>query len=77
MVACLSGHTHKDELWLAGEQKGQHQNGLPCPQIVMTGTCIPQDTHEKFGVSVDVAVWTPSENTLKFFRIGDGADREV
>ena len=77
LVACISGHTHKDELWLAGEQKGQHQNGLPCPQIVTTGACIPQDTHEKFGVSVDVAVWTPSENTLKFFRIGDGEDREI
>ncbi len=77
LVACFSGHTHADELWHPGEQKDKHCNGLPCPQIVTAGTFIPEKDHEKFGISVDIAVWTPSENSLKVFRVGDGNDREI
>lgn len=34
-------------------------------------------TEESVGMAVDIAVWTPSENTFKIFRIGDGEDREI
>lgn len=77
LVACFSGHTHIDELWQPHEQRDRHKNGLPCPQIVTAGTYIPANLHEKYGISVDIAVWTPSENSLEFFRIGDGEDRKV
>ncbi len=73
LVACLSGHTHIDSLY---EPKAD-SNPLPCHQIVTAGTFIPESNHQAFGISVDIAVWTPSENQLHLIRIGDGEDRLI
>lgn len=75
LVAVLSGHQHKDFVWLPAEEKDGFLNPLPCRQIVTKSVCINCDENSKTGVSIDVVVFTPSENKLDFIRIGDGEDR--
>lgn len=77
LVACLSGHTHADSLWLPFEERNGSCNVLPCAQAVTVGVCIPGHVHETYGVSFDIAVWTPAEQRLSLVRVGDGEDREV
>lgn len=80
LVACFSGHTHEDSLWSPKEEKNISGHGfvnpLPCVQIVTVGTFIPAKNHEEFGISIDIAVWTPSQNELNIIRVGDGQDRK-
>ncbi len=77
LVACLSGHTHTDSLWLPLEKRDQACNVLPCLQAVIGGVCVPGHLHESYGISFDIAVWTPSERRFSLVRIGDGEDREL
>lgn len=77
VIACLSGHTHKDSLWMPFEEKDDHTNPLPCHQVVTGRACPPECESSEFGVSVDIAVWTPSKNEFNLIRIGDGEDREI
>ena len=77
LVAVLSGHMHKDSLFGALEEKDGCKNPLSCPQVVTTGAFLPWDEHQDIGISVDIAVWTPSENSLDLIRIGDGESRKV
>ena len=55
----------------------EYENPLPCKQVVTVGATIPQKYHEEFGISIDVTVWTPSENKLNVIRVGDGEDRKI
>ncbi|MBQ7040158.1 MAG: metallophosphoesterase [Clostridia bacterium] len=81
LVACFSGHTHEDllcnphEKWVYND--AEYENPLPCKQVVTVGATIPQKYHEEFGISIDVTVWTPSENKLNVIRVGDGEDRKI
>ena len=77
LIACLSGHTHTDSLWLPFEKRDGECNALPCPQCVIGGVCVPGRTHETYGASLDIALWTPSEQRLSLIRIGDGEDRVI
>ena len=77
LVACLSGHMHTDSFWAPYEAKGERKNPLPCHQVVTTATCFTEDTELEIGISIDVAVWTPSKGELNMIRIGDGEDRKV
>ena len=77
LVACLSGHTHTDSLWAPYEEKNEVKNPLPCYQIVTTSTCPRKDAGAEFGISMDIAVWTPSSGELNMIRIGDGEDRQI
>ena len=76
-VACFSGHTHTDSLWKPFEEKDGFKNPVDCYQVVTEGVCIPQVNHMDYGISVDVAVWTPSERKISIIRIGDGEDRGI
>ncbi len=71
---CLSGHMHDEELWLAGEKRGEDKNPLPCPQYVTTRPVMPE-TADKTGIAIDVPVWVPEKKQLYIFRFGDGEDR--
>lgn len=81
LVACFSGHTHCDSLLPPHQERISNSecdfNPLPCHQIVTTGTFIPESEHKEFGISIDIAVWTPSENELNIIRVGDGDDRNI
>lgn len=77
VVACLSGHTHEDSLWLPYEEKENDKNPLPCHQIVTAATCAAEDVVQKIGISMDVVVWTPSKGELHMVRVGDGEDRRI
>lgn len=77
LVACLSGHTHSDSLWRPFESKEKngntYTNPLCCYQAVTAATI--WNPYNEF--VMDVAVWTPSENTLSLVRVGAGEDREI
>lgn len=77
VIACLSGHTHADSLWMPYEQKSGKVNPLPCCQAVIKASCFDTDGEPQIGVAVDVAVWTPSKTEFSMIRIGDGADRKI
>lgn len=77
LVACLSGHMHSDSFWLPGEEKDCGKNPLPCHQVVTTATCFTENVESEIGISIDVAVWTPSKRELNMIRIGDGEDRRL
>ena len=77
LVAVLSGHTHLDDLFMPYEEKNGSKNPLPCPQVVTTATCFTEGKELEIGISIDVAVWTPSKRELNMIRIGDGEDRRV
>ena len=77
LVACLSGHMHTDSLWLPHEERDGRRNPLPCKQVVTAATCFTETFVREVGVSIDVAVWTPSKGELNMIRIGDGEDRRV
>ena len=81
IIACLSGHIHKDRLFAPGEQKGNDQNRLVCPQAAITSakSSYNKETREKaeFGIAFDVLVLTPSEKCLSLIRFGDGEDRRI
>lgn len=77
VVACLSGHTHYDSFWLPHEEKCGEKNPLPCHQIVTTSTCLTDKVEPKIGISIDVAVWSPSRKEFNMIRIGDGEDRKI
>lgn len=77
LVACLSGHMHTDSFWTPYEAKGERKNPLPCHQVVTTATCFTENVELETGISIDVAVWTPSKGELNMVRIGDGEDRKV
>lgn len=38
---------------------------------------IPECDHIQFGISIDIVVWTPSENEFHLIRVGDGENRRV
>ena len=77
LVACLSGHTHMDSIWEPYETVGKCRNPLPCYQMATRGVCIPECDHIQFGISIDIVVWTPSENEFHLIRVGDGENRRV
>lgn len=77
LVACLSGHMHFDSFWLPYEEKNGEKNPLPCHQVVTTSTCFTENVELEIGISIDVAVWTPSKGELNMIRIGDGEDRKI
>ncbi len=81
LAGCFSGHTHEDSLWAPLQKKTvaghEYFNTLPCYQVVTTGAFIPESTHSEFGISIDIAVWTPSEKELNIIRVGDGEDRKI
>ncbi len=77
LVACLSGHTHEDSLRLPGEQKDEYKNPLPCCQIVTESTVLFNGNDREIGLSLDIAVWNPSEGKLYMIRVGDGEDRDI
>ena len=62
---------------LSFEEKGGYKNPLSCPQVTTTGVFLPWNEHQGAGISVDIAVWTPSENSLDLIRIGNGESRKV
>lgn len=79
LMGCFSGHTHLDSLWAPNEERDmdgyKHCNPLPCYQIVTMGTFLPEFAHGGFGIAIDIAVCTPSEQRIDVIRIGDGEDR--
>ena len=77
LVACLSGHLHSDSFWLPHEEKNSQKNPLPCHQVVTTAACFTEGVELKIGISIDIAVWTPSKGELNMIRIGDGEDRRI
>ncbi len=77
LIACLSGHMHSDSLWLPREEKCGEKNPLPCHQVVTTAACSTENFELKIGISIDIAVWTPSKRELHMIRIGDGEDRKI
>ena len=78
LAVCLSGHMHDDSLWMPGEEKNGRTNPLPCKQIVTAATCLSvQGMERTYGISIDIAVWNPDENTIHMIRVGDGEDRSV
>lgn len=77
IIACLSGHMNTDSLWLPHEEKSGEKNPLPCHQIVTTAACFTENVETKIGISIDIAVWTPSRNEFNMIRIGDGEDRKI
>ena len=77
LVAVLSGHTHNDSIYAPFEEKEGIKNPLSCPQATTTGVFLPWNDHQGTGISVDIAVWTPSESSLDLIRIGDGESRKV
>ncbi len=77
VVACLSGHMHSDSFLLPFEEKFGKKNPLPCCQVVTTAACFTQDVALKFGIGIDIAVYTPSKGELRMIRIGDGENRKV
>ena len=77
VVACFSGHTHIDALWLPYEERGEHTNPLPCCQVITARAYNEECGAEDTGICIDAVVWTPSENKLNIIRIGDGEDREI
>lgn len=78
LVAVLSGHIHKDSLYGPFEATEEcNKNPLSCHQVVTTGAFLPWQEHQDIGISVDIAVWTPSENSLELIRVGDGESRKV
>ena len=72
LIACFGGHTHLDSFWMPFEENDGFKNPVGCCQVVTEGVCIPAKSHEDYGVSVDIAIFTPSEKKLSIFRIGDG-----
>ena len=77
LVACLSGHMHSDSFWLPYEEKDGRRNPLPCHQFVTTAACLEEIAKSEFGISIDLAVWTPSKGEFNLIRIGDGSDRKI
>ena len=77
LVAVLSGHTHEDDVLLPCEEKDGFRNPLPCTQLVTAATCHYSGIERTVGISLDIVVWTPSENKLHMIRIGDGEDRLI
>ncbi len=76
-AVCLSGHTHSDSLWLPYEEKIYGKNPLPCCQVVTTSASCSENDESKIGVSVDIAVYTPSKRELYMLRVGDGEHRKI
>ncbi len=70
LIACLSGHTHSDSLYKPNETQGENTNPIPCYQTVTRAACLRRE-----GISIDIAVWTPSEKRFDMIRIGEGEDR--
>lgn len=77
VIVCLSGHMHSDLFLLPHEEKYGRKNLLSCYQIVTTATCFAENGESKFGISIDIAVWTPSRKEFNMIRIGDGEDRKI
>ena len=78
LVVVLSGHMHKDSLYGPFEATEKYNsNPLSCPQVAVTGAFLPWKEHQDVGISIDIAVWTPSENSLELIRVGDGESRKV
>lgn len=79
VVACFSGHAHKDSLWKPYEIRGADKNVLPCHQVV-TRNPIPfpwDDDKGVFGISVDIMIFEPNGQKIDIIRFGDGEDRKV
>lgn len=68
---------HTDSFWTPYESKGERKNPLPCHQVVTTAACFTEDSELEIGISIDIAVWTPSKGKLNMIRVGDGEDRKV
>lgn len=78
LAGCFSGHTHADALWMPGEERGENKNSLPCCQtVIRTARPLTEEEPECCGVCMDVAVWTPSSQEFRIFRIGAGEDRQI
>lgn len=72
LVACLSGHTHRDSMLATGEMtKNNRTNPLPCYQIVTASPFIDID------LAIDVAVYSRSKGQLDMIRVGSGEDRRI
>lgn len=79
IIACFSGHTHKDSLFKPLEKIGLDENILPCAQVV-TKNSIPfpwDDNKGFFGISIDIIMYKPSERVIDIIRFGDGEDRKI
>ena len=59
------------------KEKDGNKNPLSCHQVATTGVFLPWKEHQDIGISIDLAVWTPSENSLELIRIGDGESRKI
>lgn len=69
IVAALSGHTHSDSVFVAYEDNGKRTNPFHFPQVTTAAAL--------FGMTVDIAVWTPSRGSLELVRVGEGEDRKI
>lgn len=79
VIACFSGHVHRDILLQPYEMFGELKNYLPCPQVT-TQKPVPYtwDNDEgEFGFSIDVMVFEPDKHKVDIIRFGDGEDRKV
>ncbi len=76
-VACFSGHTHKDALFMPFEEIDGVKNPLPCYQVVTKNpVSFPWcDPAEAYPLAIDVAVLNTKERNIHVFRLGDGKDR--
>ncbi len=76
VVACFSGHMHKDSLWKPYEAKEDRKNPLPCHQVVIKNPVPFSWQEEKYDLAVDIILWNFKERNLEVLRIGDGQDKK-
>ncbi len=72
VIACFSGHTHKDQLF-----PPLSENPLPCYQVVTRNPVPFSYAIDKgvYGIAIDVVVFNPKLKEFFIFRFGDGEDR--
>lgn len=75
VIACFSGHTHKDSFWQPLETQGEDTNPLSCQQVVTTCAVPRKYPEDALGIAIDILVWNPDERNVHIVRFGDGQDR--
>ncbi len=72
VIACFSGHTHRDAMWEPFEERGAHKNPLACRQII-TREPMTKDND----IAIDVLVYSPKDKSCSMLRFGEGEDRRI
>ena len=76
VVACFSGHMHKDSFWAPYEMQEDRKNPLPCHQVVTKNPVAFSWQADKYDLAVDIVLWNYKERKISVLRMGDGQDKE-